>query len=194
MDVKCIALCKLVDVRKQLGTCYAAVRRQHSMGAASAHWQGSPYYMTHGAFQRVRVRTMLHGQVHVDFGNVHISHDAAHRELLGIGQGRGRCLSLCNGRRAGQHGVVLLRGFTLNGQLGVLGVRDNCGVGGFDVRVVFLTQKFSHQRVKQQSQRRNATSCRQQPALHWLRLRDFTTMKAAAPSKTTPPIVNIHVP
>ena len=109
MDVKRVALCKLVYVRKQFGACHAAVCRQHRVGAAAAHRQGCADYMTHGAFQRVRVRTMLHGQVHVDFGNVHIGHDAAHRELLGIGQGRGGCPSLGNGRRAGQHGVVLLR-------------------------------------------------------------------------------------
>ena len=45
MDVEHIALCKLVDVRKQLGTRHAAVGRQYRVGAAAAHWQGSPYHM-----------------------------------------------------------------------------------------------------------------------------------------------------
>ena len=90
-----------------------------------------------------------------------IGHDAAHRELLGIGQGRGGCPSLGNGRRAGQHGVVLLRGFTLNGQLGVIGVRDNCGVGGFHIGMILFIQEFSHQRVKQKPQRCNTASRRQ---------------------------------
>ena len=64
-------------------------------------------------------------------------------------------------RRIGQHGVVLLRRLPLGGQLGIAGIRNSCGVGGFYVRVVFLTQKLSHQRVKQKPQRHNAASRRQ---------------------------------
>ena len=60
--------------------------------------------------------------------------------------------------------------------------------------MIFLPYQLSRQWIKQKPQRRNAASCRQQPALHWLRLRDFTTMKAAAPNNATPPMVNIHVP
>lgn len=151
--------------------------------------------MTHGTLQRVCVRAMLHRQVYVDFGDVHIGHDAAHRELLGIGQGRGGYPSLCDGRLAGQHGVILLRRLPLGGQFGIIGVRDGGGVGGFYVRMIPFAQKLSHQWVKQQPQRSNAASRRQQPALHCsLRLRDFTTINAAAPSRATPPMVNIQVP
>ena len=46
--------------------------------------------MANRLFQRVRVRAVLHRQIHVDFGDVYIGHDAAHRELLGVGQGEGR--------------------------------------------------------------------------------------------------------
>ena len=91
---------------------------------------------------------MLHGQIYVDLGNVHIRHDTAHRKLFGIRQGRGRCPSLCDGRCAGQHGVILLRRLPLGGQFGIIGVRDGGGVGGFYVRMIPFAQKFSHQRVK----------------------------------------------
>ena len=40
-------------------------------------------------FQWLCARTVLHGQIHTYLGNIHIGHDAAHRELLGVGQGRG---------------------------------------------------------------------------------------------------------
>ena len=67
---------------------------------------------------------------------------------------------LCDGR-AGQHGVVLLCGFTLGGQLGVVGVRDNCGVGGFHIGMILFIQEFSHQWVKQKPQRHSTASRRQ---------------------------------
>ena len=136
MDVKRVALCKLVNVRKQLGTCHAAVGGQHRVGACAAHWQGCTYHMANRLFQRVGARAMFHRQVHADFRNFHIAHDTAHRELLGIRQGGGRSPSLRDGR-AGQHGVVLLCGFTLCSQLGFVGFFNSGGVGGFDVRVVF---------------------------------------------------------
>ena len=195
MDVKRVALCQLVDVRKQLGTRHAAVSRQHRMGAAAAHRQRCADHMANRLFQRVRVRAVLHRQIYVDFGDVYIGHGAAHRELLGIGQGRGGCPSLCNGC-TGQHGVVLLCGFTLGSQLGVVGICNGLGVGGFHIRMILFTQKFSHQRVKQKPQRHSTASRRQYPAFHCscLCLRDLTTMKAAVASRATPPMVNIHVP
>ena len=98
----------LLHVMRQRDHDSYLLRRQHSMGAASAHWQGSPYYMTHGALQRVRIRAVLHWQIYADLGNIDVAHDTAHGKLLGIGQGRGRSPSLGNGC-AGQHGVVLLR-------------------------------------------------------------------------------------
>ena len=116
--------------------------------------------MTHGTLQRVRVRAVLHRQIYVDFRDVHIGHDAAHRELLGVGQGRGGCPSLSDSC-AGQHGVVLLCGFTLGGQLGIVSVFDGGGVGGFYIGVVLFIQEFSHQWVKQKPQRHNAASRRQ---------------------------------
>ena len=61
--------------------------RQHRVGAAAAHRQGSPYHMTHGTLQRFRIRAVLYRQVYVDFGNVNVAHDTAHRKLLGGGQG-----------------------------------------------------------------------------------------------------------
>ena len=82
------------------------------MSACTAHWQGHAHHMTHGFFQRVGARAVFHWQIHADFRNVHIAHDAAHRELLIIRQGRGRSPSLCDGR-AGQHGVILLRRLAL---------------------------------------------------------------------------------
>ena len=103
---------------------------------------------------------MLYRQVYTDLGDVHISHGTAHRELLGIGQGRGGCPSLRD-RRIGQHDVVLLCGFTLGGQLGVVGILDSGCVAGFYVRMIFFAQKFSHQRVKQKPQRHNTASRRQ---------------------------------
>lgn len=109
----------------------------------------------------IRVRAVLHGQINIDFRNINIAHDTAHCELLGIGQGRGGYPSLGNGRRAGQYSIVPLCGFTLGSQLDVIGVRNSGGVGGFYVRVVFLTQNFSHQRVKHQAQRHNTESRRQ---------------------------------
>ena len=160
MDVKRVAHCKLVDVRKQLGTRHAAVGRQHRVGAAAAHWQGCSYHMTHGFLQRVRARSVLHWQIYVDLGNVDVAHDTAHGKLLGIRQGRGRCPSLSNSC-AGQHGIILLCCLPLGGQLGFVGVFDGGGVGGFYVRVVFLTQKFSRQRIKHQPQRCNTASRRQ---------------------------------
>ena len=116
--------------------------------------------MTHGTLQRVRIRAVLHWQIYADLGNIDVAHDTAHGKLLGIGQGRGRSPSLGNGC-AGQHGVVLLRGFPLGSQLDVIGVRDSCGVGGFYVRMIPFAQKFSRQRIKHQPQRRNAASRRQ---------------------------------
>ena len=97
---------------------------------------------------------------------------------------------------AGQHGVVLLCGFTLGSQLGVVGICNGLGVGGFHIRMILLTYQLTDQWVKQQPQCRNTASRRQYPALHCslLCLRDLTTMKAAAPSRATPPMVNIHVP
>ena len=152
--------------------------------------------MAYGTLQRVRVRAVLHRQIYADLGNVHIGHDTTHRELFGIGQGRSGSPSLCDGRLAGQHSVVLLRGLPLGSQFGIIGVFNSGGVDCFYVRVVFLTQKFSHQRIKHQPQRCNTASRRQQPALHCslLCLRDLTTMKAAAPSSRTPPTVYIQTP
>ena len=95
--------------------------------------------MTHGTLQRVCVRAMLHRQVYVDFGDVHIGHDAAHCELLGVGQGRGGSPSLRNSHRAGQHSVILLRRLPLGGQLGIVSVFDGGGVGGFYIGVVLFT-------------------------------------------------------
>ena len=40
--------------------------------------------MTYGTLQCVRVRAVLHRQTYVDFGDVHIGHGSAHRELLDI--------------------------------------------------------------------------------------------------------------
>ena len=110
--------------------------RQHRMGAAAAYWQGRSYHMAHSALQCPCIRTMLYGQVHVDLRNVDVAHDAAHRELLCIRQGRGGSPSLCNGRRAGQHSVVLLRRLPLGSQLGIVGVLDGGGVGGFHIRMI----------------------------------------------------------
>lgn len=89
--------------------------------------------MAHGTLQRVCVRAVLHRQTYVDFGNVHIGHDTTHRELFGIGQGRGFRPSLCDGRLAGQHSVVLLRGLPLGSQFGIVGVFNSGGVDGFYV-------------------------------------------------------------
>ena len=114
--------------------------------------------MAYGALQRVRIRTMLHGQIYSDFRDVHIGHDAAYRELLGIGQGRCGSPSLCDGRCAGQHIIVLLRRLPLGGQFGVIGVSDGGGVGGFHIRMILLTYQLTDQWVKQQPQRRNAAS------------------------------------
>ena len=86
--------------------------------------------MTHGTLQRVRVRAVLHGQIYADFRDVHIGHDTTHRELFGIGQGRGGSPSLCDGRLAGQHSVVLLRGLPLGSQFGIIGVFNSGGVDG----------------------------------------------------------------
>ena len=63
--------------------------------------------------------------------------------------------------RIGQHGIVLLCGFTLGGQLGIVGVLDGGCVAGFYVRMTFFAQKFSHQRIEKQPQRHNAASRRQ---------------------------------
>ena len=111
-------------------------------------------------FQCVGSRSVLYRQVHVDLGDVHIRHDSTSRKLLGVGQGRGGCPSLRNGR-IGQHGIVLLCGFTLGGQLGIVGVLDGGCVAGFYVRMTFFAQKFSHQRIEKQPQRHNAASRRQ---------------------------------
>ena len=75
---------------------------------------------------------MLYRQVYTDFGDVDVSHDAAHCELICVGQGRGGCPSLGNGC-AGQHGVILLRRLPLGGQFGIIGVLDSRGVSGFHV-------------------------------------------------------------
>ena len=68
--------------------------------------------MANGMLQRFCVGTVLYGEIYVNFGDVHIRHDAAHRELLGIRQGRGQSPSLSDGQ-AGQHGVILLRRLSL---------------------------------------------------------------------------------
>jgi len=81
---------------------------------------------------------MLHRQVHVDFGDVDVSHDTAHRELICVGQGRGRSPSLRD-RRIGQHGVILLRRLPLGSQLGIVGVLDGGSVGSFHIGVVLFT-------------------------------------------------------
>ena len=94
--------------------------------------------MPYGALQRVRTRTVLHREVHVDFRNVHIRHDAAHGELICVGQGRGRSPSLRD-RRIGQHGVILLRRLPLGSQLGIVGVLDGGSVGSFHIGVVLFT-------------------------------------------------------
>ena len=133
MDVKRVAHCKLVNVRKQLGTCQSTVRRQHRVGSTAAYRQGRSYHMTHGTLQRVRVRAVLHRQIYADLGDVHIGHDTTHRELFGIGQGRGGSPSLCDGRLAGQHSVVLLCGLPLGSQFGIIGVFNSGGVDGFYV-------------------------------------------------------------
>ena len=111
-------------------------------------------------FQCLCARTVLHGQIHTYLGNIHIRHDAAHGELICVGQGRGRSPSLRD-RRIGQHSIVLLCRLPLGGQFGIIGVRNNCGVSGFHVRMIFFTQKFSYQRVKQKPQRHNTASRRQ---------------------------------
>ena len=137
------------------------MRRQYRVGTATAYRQRRADHMADRLFKRVCRRTVLHRQIHFDFGNVHIGHDAAHRELFFIRQGRGRSPSLCNGRRVGQHGVVLLCGFPLCSQFGFVGAFYGCGVDGFHIRMILFTQKFSHQWVKHQAQRRNAASRRQ---------------------------------
>ena len=98
-------------------------------------------------FQRVGSRTVLHGQVHVDFGNVNIAHDAAHGELLGVGQGRGICPSLRD-RRIGQHSIVLLCRLPLGGQLGIVGICNGCGVGGFHIGMIFLVHQLADQWIE----------------------------------------------
>ena len=122
--------------------------RKYRMGVAAAHRQGSSYYMAHGALQCLRVRTMLHGQIYVDFGNVYVAHDAAHGELLRIRQGRGGSPSLCNSRRAGEHSVVLLRGLPLGGQFDVIGVLNGGGISGFHIRMIFLAYQLTDQRIE----------------------------------------------
>ena len=111
-------------------------------------------------FQRVGSRTVLHGQVHVDFGDINIGHDTAHGELLGVGQGRGRSPSLRD-RRIGQHGVVLLCGFTLGGQLGIVGVFDGRSIGCLHIGVISFAYQLTNQWIEKQPQRHNAASCRQ---------------------------------
>ena len=108
--------------------------------------------MTHGTLQRVRVRAVLHRQIYADLGDVNVAHDTAHGELLGIGQGRGGCLSLCNGC-AGQHSIVPLCGFTLGSQLGSVGALDGGGIGGFYVGVIFVVDVYADQRIGQQRAR-----------------------------------------
>ena len=49
----------------------------------------------------------------------------------------------------------------LGGQLGVIGVRDNCGVGGFHIGMILFIQEVSHQWVKHQPQSCNTASRRQ---------------------------------
>ena len=104
--------------------------------------------MAHGALQRLRVRTMLYGQIYVDFGNVDVAHDTTHRELFGVGQGRGRSPSLCNGRRAGQHNIILLRSFTLGSQFGFVGVFNGGGVGCLHIGVVLFAHQLADQWIE----------------------------------------------
>ena len=134
--------------------------RQHGVSTAAAHRQRRSYHMAHGPFQCLCACAMLHRQVHVDFGDVDVSHDTAHRELICVGQGRGGSPSLRD-RRIGQHGVILLCRLPLGGQLGIIGVLYGRGIGCLHVGVVLFTQKFSHQRVKQKPQRHNTASRRQ---------------------------------
>ena len=148
MDVKRVVRRKLVNIRKQLAGCHATVGRQHRVGAAAAHRQGCADHMTHGTLQRVRVRATLHRQVYVDLGDVYIGHDAAHCELLGIRQGRGGCPSLGNGCRAGQHGVVLLRGFPLCSQFSFVGVFNGGGVGCLHIGVVLFAHQLADQWIE----------------------------------------------
>ena len=73
---------------------------------------------------------MLYRQVYTDLRDVHISHGTAHRELVGVGQGRGRSPTLRD-HCIGQHGVILLRRLPLGGQLGIVGARYGRDIGGF---------------------------------------------------------------
>ena len=106
--------------------------------------------MAHRTLQRVRVRAVLHRQICTDFGNVHIGHDAAHRELLGIRQGRGGCPSLSDSY-AGQHGVILLCRFTLGGQLCIVSIFDSCSVVSFHIGMTLVIDNYAGPWIEQKS-------------------------------------------
>ena len=197
MDVKSVALRKLVNVRKQLRTGHPTVGRQHRMGAAASHRQGSPHHMPHGPFQRFRPRAVPHREIHADFWDVNIAHGPAHGELLRIEHGRGRSPSRTDCRLASQHGVIHLRRPPLVGQLCVIGTRNCRSIDRLHIRMIPFTHQLTQQRIEQQPQCKKHTGHRQQSPLHWsflLCFRPRTTINAATPSSIQPPTVNIQVP
>ena len=116
------------------------VGRQHRMGAAASHRQGSPHHMPHGPLQRLRSRAVLHRQIHADLRDIDGAHSPAHRELLRIEQGRGRSPSRTDRRLTPQHGVIHLRRPPLGRQLRIVGVRNGGGIHRLHIRVISLTQ------------------------------------------------------
>ena len=77
IQVENISRNQLFQIGEHLLTCHAAVTGENGVGVFAAYWQRASQQVPYTTVQYLRVCAVVDGQIHLDFGNFNIAHNAA---------------------------------------------------------------------------------------------------------------------
>ena len=77
VQIEHISWDQLFQVGEHFLTCHAAVTGENGVGVFAAYWQRASQQVPYTTVQYLRVCAVVDGQIHLDFGNFNIAHNAA---------------------------------------------------------------------------------------------------------------------